>query len=234
MRDRSFRSLAAGLAFALLATRVFGQGLSPDQIPMYGDLDRQSDPVLKGADAALIEGTTKEFGSRRAASERFVDQGFHFYFRNDLTTAMKRFNQGWLIDPENPGVFYGFMSVLNDRGEYCEARKMADLAFEFGLPQQAAELADAGRLYALCAVLGAAVTADEKTTYIKKASELYTQALKLEPGSAYVYGSWATASYWLGDYETAWRYVQLERKNGGKPAKQFLKMLKAKMPEPRR
>jgi hypothetical protein len=38
----------------------------------------------------------------------------------------------------------------------------------------------------------------------------------------------------LGDYATAWHYVALQRKYGGKPGKQFLKMLKAKMPEPRK
>jgi len=207
--------------------------VAPDQVPMYGGLDRQADPILKGADAALIEGTTREFGSRRAASQRFVDQGFRFYFLDDLATAMRRFNQGWLLDPENPGVYYGFMAVLNDREENCEARKMGERAFELGLEKKAIALADAGRMNALCVAQDQTLDDDTKSAFIKKSSEYYTQALLVEPNSAYVYGSWATAAYWLGDYESAWRYVKLERKHGGKTAKSFLKLLKAKMPEPK-
>ena len=201
---------------------------------MYGGLDRQADPILKGADEALIEGATKEFGGRRAASERFVDQGFRFYFRDDLSTAMRRFNQGWLLDPENPSVYYGFMAVLNDRQEFCASREMVERAFALGLPKKAEELSDAGRVHALCAVQDKALSDDTRSAYAKKSSEYYTQALHLEPNSPYVYGSWATASFWLGDYAAAWRYVKLEREHGGKPGRKFLKMLKAKMPEPKR
>jgi tetratricopeptide (TPR) repeat protein len=235
MRSNPSLSLISLLILVTLAIgrNSAAQSRDPGEIPMYGGLDRQADPVLKGADDALIEGTTREFGSRRAASERFVDQGFRFYFQNDLSTAMRRFNQGWLLDPENPNVYYGFMAVLNDQQEFCAARDMADRAFERGLAKKPEELADAGRVSAICAMQDATLNDETKSAYVKKASEYYTQALQLQPNSAYVYGSWATASYWIGDYATAWRYVKLEKKYGGKTGKQFLKMLKEKMPEPK-
>lgn len=201
---------------------------------MYGGMDRQSDPVLKGADDALIEGTTKEFGSRNSASRRFTDAGFRYYFRNDLGTAMRRFNQGWLLDPNNPDVFYGFMAVLNDRDMHCDARQMAEKAFELGLEKSAETLADAGREYALCAMQDTTLDDSTKTAYTKRSSEYFTEALILKPNSPYVYGHWASAAYRLGNYPAAWDYVALQRKYGGKPAKQFLKLLRAKMPEPRR
>ena len=49
-------------------------------------------------------------------------------------------------------------------------------------------------------------------SYVKRSSEYYTEALQLQPGSPYVYGSWVSASYWLEDYATAWRYVKLRGK----------------------
>ena len=233
MHRSSLPSVVCLLVVIAAGIKASAGELDPGEIPMYGGLDRQADPMLKGTDEALIESTTKEFGSRRAASERFVDQGFRFYFRDDLSTAMRRFNQGWLLDPENPSVYYGFMAVLNDREQFCAAREMIERAFELGLQKKPEELSDAGRVHALCAVQEKTLSDDTKTTFIKKSSEYYTEALQLQPNSAYVYGSWATASFWLGDYATAWRYVKLERKHGGKPGKQFLKMLKARMPEPK-
>lgn len=238
MRESSMVSStrSSRICFLVLVVASIGTWageLDPGEIPMYGGLDRRADPVLRGADQALIEGTAKEFGSRRAASERFVDQGFRFYFQDDLSTAMRRFNQGWLLDPENPSVYYGFMAVLNDREQFCAAREMVERAFELGLPKKAEELSDAGRVHALCAVQDENLDDDTKSGFVKKSSEYYTQALQLQPNSAYVCGSWATASFWLGDYATAWRYVKLERKYGGKPGKQFVKMLKEKMPEPK-
>ena len=200
---------------------------------MYGGLDRQSDPILKGADDALIEGTTKAFGSRAAASKRFTDEGFRFYFRDDLSTAMRRFNQGWLLDAKNPDVFYGFMAVMNDMEKYCDARTFGEQAFALGLEKSPETLADAGRSSALCAMHDSTLSDDTKAAYIKRSSEYFTDALALKPNSPYVYTMWATASYAMGNYPTAWHYVGLARKNGGKIGKRFLKMLTEKMPEPR-
>jgi tetratricopeptide (TPR) repeat protein len=232
------KAVLACLVVAMLtmeSPQVLSEGAvgDPSQLPMYGGLDRNADPILKGADEALIDGTTKEFGSRAIASQRFVDQGFRFYFQNDLQTAMRRFNQGWLLNPNNPDVYYGFMAVLNDRQEFCAAREMAEKAFELGLRRKPEELADAGRVYAICAVQEKSLSDEIKAAYARKSSQYYTEALQLQPNSSYVYGSWATASYWLGDYVTAWKYVKLERQNGGKPGKKFLKMLKHKMREPK-
>jgi tetratricopeptide (TPR) repeat protein len=205
----------------------------PSVLPMYGGLDRQSDPVLKGADDALIEGTTKAFGSRAAASKRFTDEGFRFYFHDDLSTAMRRFNQGWLLDPNNPDVFYGFMAVSNDLEKYCDARRFGEQAFALGLEKSAETLADAGRATALCAMHDPSVDDATKSEYIKKSSQYFSEALALKPDSPYVYGMWASVSYAMGDYQTAWHYVDLARKNGGKVPDRFLKMLKEKMPEPK-
>ncbi len=42
----------------------------------------------------------------------------------DSTTAMKRFNQAWLLDPSNPQVFKGFAAVLRKQGKSQDAERM--------------------------------------------------------------------------------------------------------------
>lgn len=199
---------------------------------MYGGMDRQAIPEMKAIDDALIEGTTKEFGSREVASERFVSQGFRYYFQDDLSTAMKRFNQGWLLSPKNPDVFQGYAAVLNDQSKHCEARTMIERAFELGLARKAENLADAGRVNALCAMLDKSLDQDTKASFLKRSYNYYVDALKTSPNNAYVYGSWATASYWMGDYSTAWKYVKKERALGGTPGSRFIQLLSEKMPQP--
>jgi len=199
---------------------------------MYGGQNRQANPELKAVDDAFIQATSKEFGTRSAASERFVVQGFRYYFQDDLTNAVKLFNQGWLLDPANPNVFWGFASVLNDKQSFCDARQMMERAIELGLLRPEG-LADGGRMNALCAVQDPAIAAEVKAAYVKRSQNLYQQALKASPDNAHVYGSWATAAYWMGDYPTAWKYVKKQRALGGTPNERFTKLLAEKMREPR-
>jgi hypothetical protein len=125
------------------------RGKEADQVPMYGGMDRQSVPQLKKADDEFIVGTTKAFGSREKASEAFVDQGIRFYQADNYDYAMRRFNQAWLLNPENPNVFWGFGMVLHDEGKVCDAKEMMDRAIELNLSKPIA-VADAARIYTLC------------------------------------------------------------------------------------
>lgn len=202
-----------------------------EQLPMYGGQDRQSVPDLKAIDDALIQAATAEYGSRPVASERFAAQGFRYYFRDDLVNSMKLFNQGWVLDPKNPNVYWGFASVLNDKQDFCQARSMMERALEFGLVRPEG-LADAGRVNMVCAMFDKSLARETKAAYIQRSNELYLQAQKAAPESAHVYGSWATASYWIGDYSTAWRHVKKQRALGGKPSERFIKLLAEKMAEP--
>ena|SRR5690606_8949269 len=79
---------------------------SIDQVPMYGGMDRSLVPELKKADEAFIESTSSAYGGRERASKRWVEQGFAFYNRDELDMAMRRFNQAWLLDPNNPEVYW--------------------------------------------------------------------------------------------------------------------------------
>jgi tetratricopeptide (TPR) repeat protein len=205
-----------------------------DQLPMYGEMDREADPLLKEADRQLIEGATKEFGSRKNASAAFVNTGFSYYYRNELDRAMRRFNQGWLLNPNNPQVYWGFASVLHDKGEYCEAKDMIEKALPLNPPDNRGFYPDAGRIYTLCAVNNPTLPSADKGKLIEQSEMLYRNGEKTEPGKAYLYMSWASAYYWRGEYENAWKMVKKHREAGGKTRSddRFISMLSAKMPEP--
>ena len=208
------------------------RGSGIDQAPMYGGMDRQSVPELKQADEQLIAGTTKEFGSREKASDAFVDQGIRYYKSDNYAGAMRRFNQAWLLNPNNPDVFWGFGMVFHDEGNVCEAKNMLDRAISLKLSKPIA-LADAGRIYTLCAVSNQSLDSATKQQHFTTSEELYKKASSASPNNDYIYGSWATAYYWRGDYARSWEMVAKARSLGFVFPGQFLNLLRQKMPEPR-
>jgi tetratricopeptide (TPR) repeat protein len=224
-------------AAAILGGCAAGGGPAPrgsgiDQVPMYGGIDRHSVPQLKQADEELIAGTTKEFGSREKASDAFVDQGIRYYKADNYAAAMRRLNQAWTLNPNNPDVFWGFGMVFHDEGNVCEAKNMIDRAISLDLSKPIA-LADAGRIYTLCAASSQSLDPATKQQYFTTSEELYKKASSASPNSDYIYGSWATAYYWRGDYARSWEMVAKARSLGFVFPRQFLILLRQKMPEPR-
>jgi Tfp pilus assembly protein PilF len=221
------------LVFAISLTGcAVNNGTPIDQVPMYGGMNRAAIPDLKYADEKLIAETTEHYGTREKASAAFVGNGFAYYQRDDLANAMRRFNQAWLLDPMNAEVYAGFGSVLHNQGENCEAMKMMEKSLALNPPTSQGIYPDAARAIALCAVSDKTLSPEVKAKLFKHSEELYRKAEEVEPNKHYVYGSWATAYYWRGQYAEAWSMVARERTSGGKPSEKFLSLLREKMPEP--
>lgn len=201
-----------------------------DQLPMYGGADRAGDAQLKAGDDRLIAETTKHYGTREKASAAFVSNGFAYYNRDDLVAAMRRFNQAWLLDPDNPEAYWGFGAVLHDKGKNCEAMAQFQKALSFGRYIKGMN-PDAARVITLCAI-GEKTSEEERSKLFVQADALYADALAKDPNKGYVYASMATAHYWRGQYSQAWAAVKLARSNGAALPEDFLALLREKMPEP--
>lgn len=228
------RPIVALIGAMMVAPPIVAETKTPiDQIPMYGGMDRNSVPRLKEGDEKFIADVTKVFGGREAAAQAWIERGFRLYNQNDYKKAMQRFNQAWLLDPNNPDVFFGFGVVLHDKGQNCEAKDMLGKARNMGM-EDAGFLADLGRVYTLCAV--EEKSGDEKTTLLQESISLYQEALRKAPhdrARAYVYSSFSSAYFWRENYPKAWEMVHKAESLGGGVPKKFRKMLKKKMKEPK-
>ena len=235
MKHRSALSFFL-LVIAVIAGCATSAPLQPakggDQEPMYGGMDRQSVPALRTADEKLIAGASKEFGSREKGSDAFVDQGIRLYQADNLSLAMKRLNQAWILNPSNPNVFWGFAMIYHDQGENCKAKDMIDRSVGLNLSKPIA-LADAGRIYTLCGASDKALDAKTRSGYFEKSEELYKKASAASQNNGYIYGSWATAYYWRGDYAHSWEMVKKAKSTGFRFPEQFMNLLRDKMPEPK-
>ena len=227
----------AMLAFAVTscATQGPSSGGTPiDQVPMYGGMDRSANPTLKAADDKLIQDTTQHYGTREKASMSFANTAFNYYRQGNVDFAMRRFNQAWLMNPNNPEIYWGFASVLHDHGNYCEGLKLLELGLSKGHIQKG-YMPDHAVLYAACALHGAGISPEQKSEYIRKSTEIFNSAeLDTDVPKPYLYFQWARTNYALEQYASAWEKVHEYRKHTKEPFDAtLLSRLSAKMPEPK-
>jgi Tfp pilus assembly protein PilF len=92
--------------------------------PKYGEVPKTKEQKL--ADQELIDDYVKQEGSRMKAFELLVRLGFNYLYKGDLKTAMYRFNQAWILEPENANCFWGFGAIYFTFGDYENALKQYD------------------------------------------------------------------------------------------------------------
>ena len=228
-------AIGVGIAVQLAACAI---GESPgafrnSQLPMYGGIDRQTNDERRAADDKLIAELIQRYGGSDAAGSALFERGDRDFLAGDYALAMKSFNQAWLLDPNNPDPYWGFAMVYDDQGKSCAAKTMIDRALSLNLSSPAG-LADAGRIYTYCAVSDTAFTASDKRLLFEQAEEFYSRAVSMAPRDPNLFGSWAIAHYWQGNYADAWKMIKMQRALGGAPGMDFLNLLQAKMTEPRR
>ncbi len=235
IRHSILAACLVGLFVCALVLPSFGQTNIPiDQIPMYGGMDRSQNLILKTGDEKFISGVVAEFGSREEASVAWVNRGFTLYQQDDLAGAMRRFNQAWLLNPDNPEVYWGFASVLTDKEKFCEALQMVELGQSKG-QLQPGFLPDAALIYTGCAIENKGAAPALRDRYLSRSDELFAQAFA-SPSvqKEYTLFHWARAMYGRGDYAGAWDKVALFKKETGKEFDaRFIRILSQKMPEPK-
>ena len=84
------------LTLCLLGQLAFAER-PMNELPMYGG---QHNPSVE---------------SNTAFSRDATRRGWNAYYQGDFDTAIKRFNQGWMFDRENPEVYWGFGLIMGQR-----------------------------------------------------------------------------------------------------------------------
>jgi tetratricopeptide (TPR) repeat protein len=90
-----------------------GQADCPKDIntlPMYGHVKKCKEQL--DSDKDFLTQCDKEFKNRKEAAQFHVDKGWEYFYKNQFETAMKRFNQAWLLDSLNADIFWGYGNIL--------------------------------------------------------------------------------------------------------------------------
>lgn len=188
----------------LLATFLFASAsadYSMEELPMYGGKH------------------SPEVAPDPASSKHAAERGWQYYYRGDLSTAMKRFNQAWMLDRNNAQALWGFGVVTGQRALADEAQRAHNLRESLRLLELAWALEPAngklmGDVAFTCILLGqlAEETAagstqaqqrQDATAYKEHAGQLFAKALELEPDYAPLLANYGMWLFHAGDFTRA-------------------------------
>ena len=122
-----FRNFSGVLLLFLFTTQSHAQ-LPAVEKPMYGS-SAGKPRKLTDKDQAFIASIEKAGKTRPAVAKEVIQQAWEAYGKTDYKTAIRKFNQAWLLDPENGDAYHGFALISTVRDKNAdEAEKFFRMA----------------------------------------------------------------------------------------------------------
>lgn len=162
------RLVVVGVAFFLMCTAAVGAEYPGNEIPMYGGIEKT--PAMIEADEKFISAIAESGISKEEAARHLAKRGWQSFSQKDISTAIKRFNQSWLLYPYCYETYWGFALVylLRD-GDIANA----DTMFAEALSLKP----DVGNFY----VEYGRFTAENKPGSLENAIALFQKGLEMDP-----------------------------------------------------
>ena len=150
-------------------------GQQPDNTkPMYGEAVKNE--RYKKSDEDFKKQCIAQYGSLDSAVQELTDFAWRYFYHHDLTAAMKRFNQAWLLNPEFPDPYFGFAALMDMQGNTTEADRFYKTAQEKDAAKERAKICY--RRIADC---------KEQLKDFKGTVDAYRKLAEIDPGSAFAF-----------------------------------------------
>ena len=232
----NLKNIIVSLVVSLLLSACAGSGPHIYNIPMYGQPEIEVPERAKKANDWFIEQAVKQYGSREKASiawwneaERYMNE------EGNLDYAMRRYNQSWLLNPNNYQPYWGFARVAVATGKDDEAIKYFKKAKELVNDpyQESGLLTDMAIPYHNKAVNTPFENSSDRKAYFQEANNLLEKGTLLDPKYANTWFVWAFTLYYQGDYSASWEKAKKAQELDPKSVPEdFIKKLKSKYPNP--
>jgi tetratricopeptide (TPR) repeat protein len=227
----AFKTTTLAYAFPLLLCLLYtpaGYSQDMNEIPMYGE--KPKSPELLKADEKFIEAAIRAAGSKEKAAKHAVRRGWEAIMKGDSKTAMRRFNQAWLLTPDSADVYWGFGAAAGSEGKYDDSIRFLTKANEMN-PRKARLMTDLAYAHILKGSKNAK-SEEEKAASLRRAFELLDAATRLDPQDGHIFFTRAIALFFKQDYTLAWRNVQESEKLKFAGDRRFVSDLTTKMARP--
>jgi len=223
------------LGITILNGCASGGGTRIDNIPMYGQPEIARPDFLKKADAEFIERAASGIGSREEASKAWGAQGDRYMQEGNLDYAMRRYNQSWLLNPNNYQPYWGFGRVMVATDRHEEAFKYFKKANELinDPYQKPALLTDTAVAYHNKANSLPEDQKQDRKKYFDLANKYFEKSIKADPTYSKGWLKWAYSLYFQGNYAASWVKTKKTRElDPGLVPDKFLDDLRSRSPEP--
>jgi tetratricopeptide (TPR) repeat protein len=167
---------------------------------MYGAIDGvvKFTPEQKKANEWFIEEIIRDYGSKDKGSEVAAKEGWYHLSKHNPRMAMKRFNQAWLLNPNNSNAYWGFGILMSGYGKDDKAIEMFEKALSLA-PDNMKLLGDVANSYVEKAKKMTDDSNKQQSILFEKANALFLKAEDMNPDRC-IYAQWAVLSYDQGNY----------------------------------
>jgi tetratricopeptide (TPR) repeat protein len=168
--------------------------------PEYGNQIKCPEQIQ--IDKEFINECKKVFPTMDSAYSYHIEAGWDYFRKNDTATAMKRFNQAWLINKKNEGSYWGFGTLLGLRHDFERSKYYFDkaLAIDDTNPNL---LNDASTTYFQYSF------ETKDPTYTTKGIDLLIRSIGNGSQDKAVYAQLAKAYYYLQEKDSASKYLSI-------------------------
>lgn len=181
----------------------------------------------KSAQQKFIKSSTKRFKSKTVASKYYVWQAQRNFNQHKLDSATYLFGRAWLLDSTNNDILWGFGKIYGEQKAHDKALFILYRALDKDKnnPQLLTDIATShmNRFY---------TTSNPED--LVQSKKLLQQAVKLAPKQPATYYKLAINSYYLKEYDLAWKYLHLSTASKkAKADKNFVLALLDKQKDPK-
>lgn len=180
-------------------------------LPKYGN--RIKTKQQQKADRQMVKTALANGETLQNASDNFVKSGFDYLYRKDLKTAMRRFNQAWLIDSTNANAFWGFGAVYLTFGDPLVALAQYDEGLQFN-PKSTNILTDKATIF----MMRYSSSRDEKD--YQTALQFFQESYAIDANNQNTLFKLSACYFTKRNCENAWKYYNECQALGGKPITQ--------------
>jgi tetratricopeptide (TPR) repeat protein len=220
------RLLHTLLTVTLLVLSCLAHAQDMNLLPKYGPQPKSD--ALKASDAVFISGMDEEYhGDRAKASMYMAMRGWQFLAAGDFDTAMRRFNQAWLLAPSNGTALWGMGAYEAHSGKldeslklFAEAEPLVGNQINFSVDYAKA--------------MGKAGVTLKNDAMLKEAFARFDRIFQKAPDNVLNLQNWAITLFAKGDYSEAWAKVKLAeaKPNKNQLDPRFIADLQSHMPRP--
>jgi len=172
-------------------------------LPMYGNAPKCKEQIK--SDEEFFAFTDSKFKDRKTAALASIQLGWNYFYKNDLETSMKRFNQAWLLDSLNADVYWGFGNLLGRKNQ-----------FEASIPhfKKSLELSPNNpKVYeSMASSYGQLFIATRKPANLNKAIESLKKANSLDKNNARILAQLTTSYFYAQQKDSVHKYLILTDK----------------------